>query len=685
LQFQNTTERRASVAAGPDMNRSAGENQVKVLYVSSGPGSVPGWVAAAGHEVDLIHERSVARAVERLEDERVDAVVVDSRADGAPDGGLRRLQSKTRGAALLLVEEPGANGGTATAVEQADGVVPRDASPLVQAALVRAAVERRRLAEELERSEARFRDVIERNADAIVVVDREGVVRFANGMAAELFDCAPHDLVGSPFGYPMTVGESTEVDVVRRSGPPLVVELRVVESEWEGRMACIISLRDITERKQSEEHERRLIREQVARSAAELAARRFRFLADAATVLSASLEYEKTLGALARLCVSEIADWALVYVVDEKGDVHRLEVAHRDASKLELVRELRESPIQAAGPHPVLPVLESGRPLLVRRVDDDQLTRIADSPRHLELLRELGVSSFMLVPLIARGRGLGAIGLVCSDPAGQFGDQDLALAENLASRAALAVDNARLYREAQEATRTKTDLLTIISHDLRTPLNSIIGYAELLMMGVPEPLSAGTRERVERMRAGAQHLLHLINQLLALSRLDAGREEVRPEDIDLAELVRDVAVVVEPLALERALPFRLDLPEQGVPIRTDSGKLRQVLVNLAANAVKFTERGEVRIAVAADDAAGAVIRVMDTGPGIAPEHLDRIFEPFWQVERGSSGRVDGTGLGLSVVRRLVELLGGRITVESAVGQGSTFTVALPSVGSASTG
>jgi signal transduction histidine kinase len=660
------------------MDRRCGGNVVKVLYISSGSGTVPGWAAADGQGVELIHERSVPGGEARLEGERVDAVVVDARADGALDGGLRRLQAMTRGAALLVVGDDQRNGtgGADTVVAgEVDGVVPRDADPSIQAALVRGAVERRRLAGELERSEARFRDVIERNADAIVVVNEDGVIQFANGMAGELFGCAPSELVGTPFGYPMMVGESTEVDLVRRGGPALVVELRVVESEWEGRAACIISLRDITERKRSEEGQRRLIRERAARSAAELAARRFRFLADAATVLSSSLEYEKTLRALARLCVAEIADWVAIYIVDDDGQVHRLEVAHRDASRLELVEELRESPIRSDGSHPVLPVLESGRPLLVPRVDDDQLARLADSPRHLELLRELEVRSFMLVPLIARGRGLGAIGLACSDPGREFGDQDLALAENLASRAALAVDNARLYREAQEATRSKTDLLAIISHDLRTPLTSIIGYAELLIMGVPEPLSDGTRERVERMRSGAEHLLHLINQLLALSRLDAGRETAQIEDEDLAELVRDVAVVVEPLALERGLAFDVELQRERIPLRTDPGKLRQVLVNLVANAVKFTERGGVRLVVEQPAPDAVVVRVTDTGPGIAPEHLERIFEPFWQVQDGPA-RSDGTGLGLSVVRRLVELLGGEIRVESVVGEGSTFVVAL---------
>jgi signal transduction histidine kinase len=538
-------------------------------------------------------------------------------------------------------------------------------------------VERARLADRLERSEARFRDVIERNADAIVVVNSGGVIQFANAAAAGLFGTRAADLVGTPFGYPIAVGESTEVDIVRRGEQPVVVELRVVESEWDRELACIISLRDITERKRAEDDARRLIRARAARSAAVVAARRFRFLAESTAMLSSSLDYERTLAALARLCVAEIADWALIYIMDEEGAVRRLEVAHRDRSKLDLVRELRETPIEAGGSHPVLPVLEKGEPLLARHVGEPELARIAHGPRHLELLRQLGVTSFMLVPLIARGRSLGAIGLVCAHPDRRFGDEDLALAEDLAKRAALAVDNARLYRKAQDATRAKTDLLAVISHDLRTPLNSIIGYAELLTMGVPEPLSDGTRERVERMRAGAQHLLHLINQLLTLSRLDAGREEVNLEAIDLAALVKDVGLVMEPLAQERRLRFQLDIPDRPVRLVSDEGKLRQVLMNLTANAVKFTESGEVRVRVR-DSAAGVEIRVEDTGPGIAAEYREQIFEPFWQVDAAQRRADGGTGLGLSVVRRMVELLGGEVSVESEVGVGSAFTVRMPS-------
>jgi signal transduction histidine kinase/PAS domain-containing protein len=656
--------------------RIAREASLKVLLISPDSGSAPDWGAAAGEPIEWIREWSLSGGEARLAAEAVDAVVVDAAMVNDSPLRLRGLRRRVDGAPVLLLGEPG--NGLVRALDAAtvEGILPAAVPDAIQGILLRAAVERARLEGRLQRSEARFRDVIERNADAIVVVCRDGIVRFANRRAEELFECPRGDLIGAPFGYPMLIGETTEVDLVRNGSPPLVVELRVVESEWDGQFACIISLRDITARKRAEEGARRLIRAKAARSAAEEAARRFRFLAEATEVLSSSLDYERTLAALARFCVSEIADWALVYMAEEDGAVRRLEVAHRDPGMVGLVRELRESPILPDGRHPVHRVMGEGEPLLEASVSEADLERIAENPRHLELMRALGVTSYMLVPLVTRGRVLGAIGLVCADPDRSFTEADLALAEGLASRAALAVDNARLYREAQEATRAKSDLLAVISHDLRTPLNSIIGYAELLTMGVPEPLSDGTKERVERMRAGAQQLLHLINQLLALARLDAGREKVTAEAVDLSELAREVAMVVEPLTLERKIGFQADLPPGPVVVETDPGKVRQVLMNLAANAVKFTDDGGVVLRIG-EDGDWVRIQVEDTGRGIAPENRDRIFEPFWQVDDEERPRDGGTGLGLSVVHRLVELMGGRISVESEVGVGSTFTVFLP--------
>jgi signal transduction histidine kinase len=534
-----------------------------------------------------------------------------------------------------------------------------------------ATLSRSHLERALERSEARFRDVIERNPDAIVVVDRQGIVCFANHVAERLFGGRLTELAGSSFGFPLLAGETTELDLVR-DGQPRVVEMRVVESEWDGEPACIASLRDITERKQAEEVARRLVREQAARSTAEAAARRFRFLAESGAALASSLDEEETLAQLARSCVAELADWAVMFIVED-GGVRRLEVVHRDAAKRAAARALRDEKLME--PHPALEVVRTRKSRLVPHVDDALLHSLVGDAQQRALVRTLGIASFMIVPLIARDRILGAIGLASADPARAFGQDELALAEDLALRAALALDNARLYRAANEANRAKLELLAVVSHDLRTPLNSIIGHAQLLAMGIPEALSDGTRARVERIHIAAQHLLYLIDQLLAFARLDAGREELHFTETDVSDVIADAAAVMEPLASERGLRLTVETPPAPVLARTDPDKLRQVVLNLIGNAVKYTERGEVRVrAMAAED--GAQIEVRDTGVGIAAEHLEDIFKPFWQVDPSRS-RSGGTGLGLSVVKRLVDVLGGAVKVESVVGAGSVFVVTLP--------
>lgn len=541
--------------------------------------------------------------------------------------------------------------------------------------ILRLAAERDRLESELEQSRARFRDVIEHNADAIIVVDREGLIQFANRVALRWFGSTAEQLVGSPFGFPVVAGETTELDLVT-NGNEHAVEMRVVESAWEGQPAFIASLRDITDRKRAEENTRRLIREQSARAAAERAARRFRFLAECSTVLSTSLDYSVTLSDLAKLCVGELADWTVIYVLDERGEIRKLEVAHRDPAKAEIANRVRDYPIPEQHRNSLLQVLSQRTPLLAGQVDEAALRSIARDEHHLELLRSLGVGSFILVPLIARDRAVGAIALVSADPNHAFDEDDLTLAQDLALRAALAIDNARLYQEAQEANRTKADFLAVLSHDLRTPLSSIIGYAELMNLGIPESISDGSRERVERIATAARHLLYLIDQLLMFARLDAHHEEANLRVVDLHALVHDVGVLIEPLAQQRGLSFELDLPAPPLRMRTDPDKLRQVLVNLLGNAVKYTERGRVSMSVRTAPDQRVIFEVADTGIGIEAEHLENIFVPFWQADPTRRNRGGGTGLGLSVVQRLIKMLRGDIRVQSAPGAGSTFTVTL---------
>ena len=230
--------------------------------------------------------------------------------------------------------------------------------------------------------------------------------------------------------------------------------------------------------------------------------------------------------------------------------------------------------------------------------------------------------------------------------------------------------------EAESANGAKSDFLAVMSHELRTPLSAIMGYQELLADGITGPINEQQAQQLGRIKASARHLLSLIDEILTFTRIDAGREEITLELVSLASLLDPAAEIVEPLARARNLHIEVMLPSNPVFVETDPVKVRQMIVNLLSNAVKFTDTG--RIILTGDQKGDQlVISVQDTGIGISPEHFDRIFEPFWQVEQKATRRAGGTGLGLTVTKRLALLLGGDVSVTSTPGEGATFTICLP--------
>lgn len=402
-----------------------------------------------------------------------------------------------------------------------------------------------------------------------------------------------------------------------------------------------------------------------------------RLLADSGSALAASLDYEATIRTVARLCVPGFADGCAVDIVEADGTAWRIEVAHADPIVEEKVRGTRRRyPLRLESDDPVAGVIRTGLPVIATNVTEEQLARFAEDAEHLEILRTMDFGSAIIVPLRATGRTLGAMVFWRGHTNRRFQESDALLAEEIATRAATAIQQARLFETALTANKAKSDFLAVMSHELRTPLTTIVGYTDLMLGGVPRELNEQTRSYVDRIRIAAQHLLGLIEQILVYTRLETGREEPRPERIGVARFLQESATLIEPVAKEKGIGFAVDLPPAELTIETDSTKLRQILLNLLSNAVKFTERGTVRLRAEAQHER-ITISVSDTGIGIAPKDIDRVFEPFWQVDQSPTRRAGGAGLGLAVTRRLATYLGGEVSVRSEEGNGTTFLVRLP--------
>lgn len=302
------------------------------------------------------------------------------------------------------------------------------------------------------------------------------------------------------------------------------------------------------------------------------------------------------------------------------------------------------------------------------------------------IVPELRIGPMLAAPLIAHDRLLGVLTVVRGERAAAFSAREAQRLRVIADHAALAMWKAELLEQSRAADRAKGRFLATISHELRTPLTALTGYEELLADEVMGPLSEPQTDVLERMRSVTHHLTVMIEEVLAFSSIEAGREIVRPTEFLAEDLVRAAVAIVEPLARQKRLQLTLIPPDAPIRLTSDIDKVRQIIVNLAGNAVKFTDHGEIRIewnevevpgTGGADARREVNFRVTDTGPGIAIEDARRLFRAFLQLDAGLTRRHGGTGLGLYISQRLAQLLGGRIDVESEIGVGSTFTLTLP--------
>ena len=409
-------------------------------------------------------------------------------------------------------------------------------------------------------------------------------------------------------------------------------------------------------------------------SARKAAEERLRFLAEASRVLGSSLDYETTLEGLARLAVEALADYCLIDLIDDEGSVRRVAATHRDPALRPLVERLREFPPgpQSAG---VPRVLRTGQPEAFTDVNEETLPRLARDAEHARVLRELGLKSFLTVPLEARGRTIGALTFSSTRARRDYTAADIDYAREIASRAALAIENARLYARAQEVNRAKDEFLATLSHELRTPLTPILGWTHMIRSG-----RLGANEEAQGIRViekNSQSLSRLINDLLDMSSILSGKMRIERAAVDLAGVVREAAETVRPQADARSVALDVQTAAPST-VSGDRTRLVQVFWNLLHNAVKFSpEGGRVRVVVRGSDGT-ARVEVEDDGEGIPAEFLPHVFERFRQADMGTTRTHGGLGLGLALVKSFVEAHGGAVSVESAgEGRGSRFTVSLP--------
>ncbi|MGZ6125507.1 MAG: PAS domain S-box protein [Myxococcales bacterium] len=442
-----------------------------------------------------------------------------------------------------------------------------------------------------------------------------------------------------------------EIDYLRSDGTrgTMLVSSTPIESPEGNVVSGVATFYDITERKQLEKSQR--------------------FLVDASAVLASSLDYRNTVVAAVHLAVPLLADVCFLDELGEDGEVHRLEVAFADQGHSDLADRVRMlGPGPGAGT-PQAKVLQSGEPLLLADLASPVLQ---DSAKGTESLRAAGFRSMMIVPLLSRGQNFGALSLARLASGRRYSSIDLTFAREIARRIALAIDNARLYQHAQRATRTRDDLIASVSHDLRTPLGTIIATAGLL-----SKITAPDEKRqrwVEALQRSAGWMKRLIDDLVDIARIEAGRFTIDEQTCAVGALLRETLDLMQPLAQEKKLRIEGQFPDREVTLLCDRNRILRVFSNVIGNAIKFTSEGG-SVSVRAELGRGEIrFAVTDSGSGIAAEELPHIFERFWQARK--TARL-GAGLGLAIAQGIVQAHGGRIWAESELGKGSAFFFTLP--------
>jgi PAS domain S-box-containing protein len=528
---------------------------------------------------------------------------------------------------------------------------------------------------ETEEAQRRLTTILEGTTDFVSFSDLDGRVLYINAAGRAMLGIGEGEDISSltiPDVHPLWA-----TGLILREGIPAAAE----KGSWSGETALLTRdgrevpvhqvllshktpegeidfrstiARDITDRKRAEEEQD--------------------FLIEASRCLATSLDYHTTFQNLVELVVPQLADWCVIATLEDE-EVHWIAACHREEAKGEILKRLlgQRQPLDKEAPVGLHQVLCSEEPELVVQVSEQWLESAMRTPEHLQVARELGPCSVMTIPFVARGHTLGAMSFVHSESERRYDRTDLNLAEELAGRAALAIDNARLYQAEHAAVSTRDEVLSIVAHDLRNPLGRILMGTDLLLEISPDR-DESERRQLEILRRAADGMNRLIQDLLEVTRIESGRGlTINSERYLVGPLLVDACEMFQHPAEEKGLRLECVPPEEELSVRADRDRFLQVMGNLIGNALKFTDEGGITVR-AERMGEGVRVSVSDTGPGIPEEDRVHLFERFWQARQARRG---GAGLGLAISKGIVEAHGGRIWVESDVGHGTTFYFTLP--------
>jgi len=445
----------------------------------------------------------------------------------------------------------------------------------------------------------------------------------------------------------------TAIFGLRKNGEEFPADAAISKLDVGGKCIMTVALRDITDQKRIENEQR--------------------FLADVGAVLTSTLDYESTLRNIAQLAVRDLADLCIIDVVQEGGKAARLKVMSRDSSLASVCDLFMRVPLEENRPYWFRMVVENKRPVLMEHLSSEMIESFSRDESDLQAIRAAGFQSALAVPLLKDGMLVAAIVLMSCSATRIYRPTDLSLAEELARRAALSIDNARLFLEAQRAIKTRDDVLAIVSHDLKSPL-ATIELAVNLLRRFKEIDANQVNEFVNKVQRSADEMEVLIADLLDFARIQSGTFSVVLSAERLSQVVMPVIDRMRALAEAKQQTLEVDLPSSLPHVAVDGYRIGQVVSNLVRNAIKFTPReGTIQIR-ARQRHHQILVSVADTGPGIPQEYLSKIFDRFWRAP-GTTQK--GSGLGLSIAKGIVEAHGGTIWAESQLAKGSSFFFTLP--------